>query len=355
MLETDNEIAKWYVLGCLSVHREEKVRDALRKAGFRSHVPMKYEVRTVRRQEQRTMVPAITGLIFARGTEEALKEYIRHKSHDSIYMRKSTFSNKQEYLTVPDFEMERFIEFTNIRQEHITYFKPDELNLKEGEQIRIKGGIYDGYEGTILRFKGKRKKHLVVQIPGVIIAAVEIEAELVELISSEEGGRRKEEGEHAANKKEQEIRELPSKDVEGDKKYLLELAEWLLDFKADKDVPKVEYNLKLFELKRTRARLQKFKGFTPTTEAELALPMYLSAVILGEDIEPCKARLAKATEKLKNSSKLKARCEATLSGDRSLTSIEALDGAADSVRGQVPGSESDARDLSPDRRTDNKD
>jgi transcription antitermination factor NusG len=184
MLETDNEIAKWYVLGCLSVHREEKVRDALRKAGFRSHVPMKYEVRTVRRQEQRTMVPAITGLIFARGTEEALKEYIRHKSHDSIYMRKSTFSNKQEYLTVPDYEMERFIEFTNIRQEHITYFKPDELNLKEGEQIRIKGGIYDGYEGTILRFKGKRKKHLVVQIPGVIIAAVEIEAELVELIGA---------------------------------------------------------------------------------------------------------------------------------------------------------------------------
>ena len=351
MLETDNEIAKWYVLGCLSVHREEKVRDALRKAGFRSHVPMKYEVRTVRRQEQRTMVPAITGLIFARGTEEALKEYIRHKSHDSIYMRKSTFSNKQEYLTVPDFEMERFIEFTNIRQEHITYFKPDELNLKEGEQIRIKGGIYDGYEGTILRFKGKRKKHLVVQIPGVIIAAVEIEAELVELIG--DSGQRTVDSD-AKHEKTPEIRELPSKDVEGDKKYLLELAEWLLDFKADKDVPKVEYNLKLFELKRTRARLLKFKGFTPTTEAELALPMYLAAVILGEDIEPCKARLAKATEKLKNSSKLKARCLATLTGDRSLASLEALDGAADSVRGQVPGSESDARDLSPDRRTDNK-
>ena len=327
MLETDNEIAKWYVLGCLSVHHEEKVRDALRKAGFRSHVPMKYEVRTVRRQEQRTMVPAITGLIFARGTEEALKEYIRHKSHDSIYMRKSTFSNKQEYLTVPDYEMERFIEFTNIRQEHITYFKPDELNLKEGEQIRIKGGIYDGYEGTILRFKGKRKKHLVVQIPGVIIAAVEIEAELVELIgdsgqwTGDSGQWTGDSGQwtvdsDAKHEKTPEIRELPSKDVEGDKKYLLELAEWLLDFKADKDVPKVEYNLKLFELKRTRARLLKFKGFTPTTEAELALPMYLAALILNEDVDAYRERLAKATEKLKNSSKLKARCEATLTGDR---------------------------------------
>ena len=309
MAEIQEDIEKWYVLGCLSVHHEEKVRDALRKAGFRSHVPMKYEVKTVRRQEQRTMVPAITGLIFVRATEEALKEYIRHKSRESIYMRKSTFSNKQDYLTVPDYAMERFIEFTNIRQEKITYFKPEELNLKEGEKIRIKGGIYDGYEGTILRFKGKRNKHLVVQIPGVIIAAVELEPELVEPLN---------------NPIEREIRERPSKDVDGDKKYLLELAEWLLENQADKDVPKVEFNLKLYELKRTRARLLKFKGFTPTTEAELALPMYLAALILDEDVEAYRQRLEKATERLKDSSKLKGRCREalTLPGDRSLASTK---------------------------------
>ena len=301
MAEMQEDIEKWYVLGCLSVHHEEKVRDALRKAGFRSHVPMKYEVKTVRRQEQRTMVPAITGLIFVRATEEALKEYIRHKSRESIYMRKSTFSNKQDYLTVPDYAMERFIEFTNIRQEKITYFKPEELNLKEGEKIRIKGGIYDGYEGTILRFKGKRNKHLVVQIPGVIIAAVELEPELVEPLN---------------NPIEREIRERPSKDVDGDKKYLLELAEWLLENQADKDVPKVEFNLKLYELKRTRARLLKFKGFTPTTEAELALPMYLAALILEEDVEACRLRLEKATEKLKDCCKLKARCREALAPAR---------------------------------------
>ena len=316
MAEIQEDIEKWYVLGCLSVHHEEKVRDALRKAGFRSHVPMKYEVKTVRRQEQRTMVPAITGLIFVRATEEALKEYIRHKSRESIYMRKSTFSNKQDYLTVPDYAMERFIEFTNIRQEKITYFKPEELNLKEGEKIRIKGGIYDGYEGTILRLKGKRNKHLVVQIPGVIIAAVELEPELVEPLN---------------NPIEREIRERTSKDVDGDKKYLLELAEWLLENQADKDVPKVEFNLKLYELKRTRARLLKFKGFTPTTEAELALPMYLAALILDEDVEAYRQRLEKATERLKDTSKLKSRCQKalTLPGDRSLSSSAP-------ARGQVP-------------------
>lgn len=308
MAETDQDIEQWYVLGCLSVHHEEKVRDALRQAGFRSYVPMKYEVKTVRRQKQRTMVPAITGLIFVRGSEEALKEYIQHQSRESIYMRKSTFSNKQDYLTVADYAMERFIEFTNIQQEHISFFRPEELNLKEGETIRIKSGLYNGYEGTILRIKGKRNKHLVVQIPGVIIAAVEIEPELVELTGDSEQWTVDSHAKHEKN----EIRELPSKDVDGDKKYLLETAEWLLANQAEKDVPKMEYNLKLFELKRTRARLLKYKGFTPLTEAELALPMYLSALILAEGIPEAKERLMKATEKLKETCKFKQRCQEAL-------------------------------------------
>ena len=293
MAEIDNSTEKWYVIGTRAAHREEKTRDALRKAGFRSHVPMTYDIKTVRQQKRRTIVPAITGLIFARGSLNDLKDYISQHPGDMIYIRKSTFSNKQDYLTVRDDVMERFIECTQIRQEKISYFKPEELNLKEGENIRIKGGLYDGLEGTILRIKGKRNKHIVVQIPGIIFAAIEIEPELIEINESHEDA---------------ELKERPSKDVDGDKKYLLETAEWLLENQNDKDVPKVEYNLKLVELKRTRARLLKFKGFTPTTEAELALPMYMAAVILNDQVDTYRQRLQKATDKLKNTSKLKIKC-----------------------------------------------
>ena len=296
-LIVDSDIVKWYVIGTRTVRQEEKIRDELRKAGFRSHVPMRYEVTTRRGQEHRTMVPAISGLIFARGSYNELKDFIYNKPHHPFHLRKSTFSNKQDYLTVRDDVMEKFINFTNIRQEKITYFAPEELNLKEGETIRIKGGIYDGLEGTVLRLKGKRKKHIVVQIPGVVFAAIEIEPELVEAMPrSEECG---------VNS---EIREKPSKDVEGDKKLMLELASWLLDNKQDKDAVALEYNLKLNELRRTRARLEKIKGFTPATEAELALPMFMASHILGEDIEPSKERLTKAIDRLKNTSKLKEKC-----------------------------------------------
>ena len=73
-----------------------------------------------------------------------------------------------------------------------------------------------------------------------------------------------------------------------------------------------EYYLLLSELKRAKARLATFKGFTAATEAELALPMYMAAVILEEDIEPSKERLMKAIERLKDSSKLKLRCQEML-------------------------------------------
>lgn len=298
MAEIDNSTEKWYVIGSRAAHREEKTRDALRKAGFRSHVPMRYEIKTIRQQQRRTIVPAITGLIFARGTLTALKDYITQHPNEQLYIRKSSFSNKQDYLTVRDNVMERFIECTQVRQEKITYFKPEELNLKEGETIRIKGGYYDGMEAIVLRIKGKRNKHIVVQIPGIIYAAIEIEPELIEI---------------KEDCKEKKVQERPSKDVDGDKKYLLETAEWLLANQADKDVPKVEYNLKLVELKRTRARLLKFKGFTPATEAELALPMYLAAIILNEEVETYRQRLEKATERLKDCSKLKGRCKLALS------------------------------------------
>ena len=291
MAVIDSDIEKWYVIGTRTIRHEEKIRDELRKAGFRSHVPMKYELKTVRGQERRTMIPAISGLIFVRGSYDALKEYMQYKSHEKFYIRKSTFSNKEDYLTVRDEVMERFIDYTNIRQEKITYFKPEELNLKEGETIKIKGGLYDGLEGTVLRLKGKRNKHIVVQIPNIVIAAIEIEPELIEVKAKKE-----------------EIREKPSKNVEADKRLLLETAEWLIGNKPDKDVTTVAYNLKLNELKRTKARLTTFKGFTAATEAELALPLYMTAVITEEGIPEAEERLTKVIDRLKDTSKLKAKC-----------------------------------------------
>ena len=302
-MEENNDIQQWFCLGCTSPQRELKVRDDVRRYGLEAFVPLKYEVKRLRRQEQRTLVPAISGLMFAKGTLDEVKEYISH-AHYTVYIRKSTFSNKEDYLTIPTRAMEDFIAVTVDHEAHISYFRPEEIKLQAGDKIRVKGGIYDGKEGIIMRIKGKRNKHLVVQIPGLLVAAVEMTPELIEL-SVSAGGRS---AGSAGDASEDIAEEKPSKNIDGDKKYLYDTAHRLLFEITNKYKEDQEYYLLMNELKRCRARLITFKGFTPSTEAELALPMYMAAVLLGEDIPEAKERLEKAIARLKDSSKLKAKC-----------------------------------------------
>ena len=297
MMSENNEEKIWFFIGCTSLQKELKVRDDARRYGLQAFVPLTYMVKTHRGQKHRALVPAVSKLLFVKGTLEEVKDYIQH-AHYVVFIRKSTFSNTEDYLTAPTKAMEDFIAVTENHEEHVTYFRPEEISLQEGDKIRIKGGFYDGREGIIMRIKGKRNKHLVVQIPGVLIAAIELSPEMIELSSEKR------------KVKSEELRERPSKskDIDKDKKLLLETAHRLLFDIPDKYQNENEYYLLLSELKRTRERLKTFKGYTPASEAELALPMYLAAVKLNDGIPEAETRLQNAVEKLKDSSKLKATC-----------------------------------------------
>lgn len=287
-MSENSEERIWFSIGCTSLQKELKVRDDARQYGLQAFVPLTYVVKTHRGQKYRALIPAVSKLLFVKGTLEEVKDYIQH-AHYVVFIRKSTFSNKEDYLTVPTKAMEDFIAVTENHEEHVTYFRPEEISLQEGDKIRIKGGFYDGREGIIMRIKGKRNKHLVVQIPGVLIAAIELSPEMIETTPSA-------------------MRERPSKDIDKDKKLLLETAHRLLFDIPDKYQKENEYYLLLSELKRARERLKTFKGYTPASEAELALPMYLAAVKLEDHVPQAEERLLKAVEKLKDSSKLKKMC-----------------------------------------------
>lgn len=312
-MSANREEQTWYSLGCTIQQRELRVRDDVRKYGLEAFVPLRYTVKTVRGQKQRALVPALSGLIFAKGTLEEVKDYLL-EAHYPVYIRRSTFSNKEDYLTVPTKEMEDFIAVTESHEEHVTYFRPEEISLQAGDRIRIKGGLYDGREGVIMRIKGKRNRQLVVQIPGFIAAAVEISPDMLELpkARSEERGQKAKREEGGVRKEDTSLRERPSKNIEKDKRLLMETAERLLFEIPDKYQQENEYYLLLSELRRARERLKTFKGFTPASEAELALPMYLAAVKLEDGVPEAEERLRKAVEKLKDVSKLKQKCLAYL-------------------------------------------
>ena len=183
--------------------------------------------------------------------------------------------------------MQNFIAVTEQAGEHITYFSPEEIKLQPGDKIRVKGGVFDGREGVIQRIKGKRSKQFIVSIPGVVYAAVELEPEMIEL----------------PEKTEHEV----SKDVDADKHLLFDLAKRLLFEIPTAFQHEKEYYLLLSELKRASQRLYSVKAYLPAQEAELALPLYMAAVKLQQNVETAEQRLRKVIEKLQNTSLLKWR------------------------------------------------
>lgn len=306
--ENNNPAAEqlWYAIKCTSPRHELKVRDDARRYGLQSFVPLKYEVKKVKGREQRMLVPAITQLIFVKGTLEEVKGYLAN-AHFVVYIQRSTFTNHKEYLTIPTQAMENFIAVIEHHEEHVTYFSPQEIRLNVGDQIRVKGGIYDGREGVIMRIKGKRNRHLVVQIPGILIAAIEMSPDMIELLGTEGSGT------CAAHSVGTQVPDpsvpKPSKNVDKDKKHLFDLAHRLLFEIPDKYQNENEYYLLLSELKRTQARLTTFKGYTPAIEAELALPLYMAAIKFDSAVTTAESRLRIAISALKDSSLLKVRCQ----------------------------------------------
>lgn len=296
---------KWYVLGSVSRGQELKIRDELRRESLDCFVPLCYELKQVKGQRQRMMVPAIPGLMFVRGSLEDLRESLRFRKH-GLFLRKSTFSNHEDYLTVPDRDMQNFIAFTEQAGERITYFTPDEIRLQPGDKIRVKGGVFDGREGIIQRIKGHRRKHLVVAIPNVVFAAVELTPDLVEVVN---GPQNNQEGED-------NIPSKASKNVEEDKKTLFTIVKRLLFEIPTSYQHEKEYYLLLNEMKCTATRLQPIKAYLPAQETELALALYLAAVKESHlsppstfHLPPLENRLRDSLAKLQPTSFLKLRAQ----------------------------------------------
>lgn len=313
----------WFVLGSLNRKNELSIRDMFRREGRTSFVPLRYETVTTHGHRERKLVPAVTGMVFIKGDLDELQDLIRDRK-ERLFLRKSTYSNREAYLTVSDHDMENFIAVVEKAGEKITYFRPDEINLRPGDKIRINGGFYDGREGVIMRVKGKRRRQLVVSIPGLVYAAVELEPELIELItpkSASDSSQTHGTPQKSPNTANSKIKKYLSKNLDEDKRRLFSLSRRLLfEYPADYNDSK-EYFLLITELQRTYERVSPFKGYLPSQEAELALALYLAsyklfhapvaAELVDAPLELSKAeqRLRKAMAKLMDTSLLKLKIQ----------------------------------------------
>lgn len=182
---TDNANDKqWFVLR-VTYQRELIARDKFQAIGIDSFVPMQ-RVRSIDKKGETTWksIAALHNYIFVHSTRDKIdcikKEYIPWLR----YVISPNRDSGSRIMTVPDRQMESFIAIAGNEEERILYLNPDELNLTNGDRVRIVDGPFKGAEGILIKIEHKREKRVVVKIDGVTaVATTSIPQTLIEKIN----------------------------------------------------------------------------------------------------------------------------------------------------------------------------
>lgn len=168
-ISNDNN-EQWYAMRA-TYHREMLVRDALDLAGIECYLPTTQKLKNLHGRKIRVTTPLVSSLIFVKSSKERLQRF-KVKVPYLQYMTRPV-GDKNVPIVVPKKQMDDFIMVTKADSERLMFFKPGELDVKHGSLVRLHGGAFDGIEGVIVKVTGKRNKHFVLEVNGVISVALE--------------------------------------------------------------------------------------------------------------------------------------------------------------------------------------
>ena len=151
----------------------------LEEKGIEIFTPMRWRLVERKGKRIREEVPLLHDLLFAHTTRTCMDPIVEEISTLQYrYLR----GGYRKPMTVGHAEMNRFIRAVH-SDDSPRYFLVEELTpAMYGRMIRIEGGPLDGYEGRLLSIRGARVKRLIVEIPGLLVAAVEVDPEYIRVL-----------------------------------------------------------------------------------------------------------------------------------------------------------------------------
>lgn len=148
--------------------------------GLEVFTPMKWQLSSKNGKRIRRQVPFMQDLLFVYDSKSCIDEFVERTP--TLQYRYLKGQGYQKPMTVPTKDMERFIRAVQ-SSDNPKYFMPNELSANMlGKQVRIVGGLLDGYEGKILKMRGSKVKRLLVGLPGLMMAGVEVAPEYIEFV-----------------------------------------------------------------------------------------------------------------------------------------------------------------------------
>lgn len=183
MSKQENTSKHWFVMRDLSrSNTQNSAYKQLAALNMEVFTPMRSCLRTLKGKKVRTEVPYIHDLLFVYDTKSHLDTIVnRIPTLQYRYQKGKAYC---EPMTVSDSDMRRFI-LAASQAKGCQYYLPEELTPSMiGKRIRIIGGDLDGYEGNLLSTRGSRVKRLLVELPSLIVAAIEVSPEYIELLNT---------------------------------------------------------------------------------------------------------------------------------------------------------------------------
>lgn len=175
-----DEAKRWFVMRDLKRgNAKNPAYKMLQYLKFEVFTPMKWHVVTRNGEKIREEIPVMPDLLFVHSNREDLDPIVEKTETLQYRFLHKTW---REPMTVREFDMGRFIHAVN-SSESAKYYLPDELASEMyNKKIRIIGGNLDGYEGKLLTVRGSKTKRLLVELPGVLAAGVEVSPKYITFV-----------------------------------------------------------------------------------------------------------------------------------------------------------------------------
>ena len=171
---------QWFVMRDLTrVNAKLPAYLMLRGENIEYFTPMVSKLFTGHGKKERREVPFIHDLLFVHATREILDPIVERTSTFQYRYLRNTYRLP---MTVHDKEMARFIQAVR-SVETPRYYKPEEVTPDMyHRKIRIMGGQLEGHEGYLLSTRGSKVKRLLVELPGLLAASVEVDPGYIQLL-----------------------------------------------------------------------------------------------------------------------------------------------------------------------------
>ena len=173
----DNDV-QWFVMRDLTRSNAKlPAYQMLDDLGIKNYTPKVQKIIVRKGKRECKKVPFIHDLLFVHDSRRIIDPIV-----ENVHTFQYRFLKGRMPMTVREKDMDYFMKAMET-SESPQYFRPEDITPEmRKRKIRIIGGPLDGYEGHLITVRGSKVKRLLVELPALLAATVEVEPDFICLV-----------------------------------------------------------------------------------------------------------------------------------------------------------------------------